>query len=79
MKLGRTCVSKGFGTTAFVVSPIALLGGGLIAIAVGHDVIHFFGEAPIALGLCAPAAYLLVRRLLKAGSPSPLSDLSPAE
>ena len=38
-----------------------MLGAILMAIAVGHDFLHFAGEVPIALGLCAPAAYLLIR------------------
>jgi len=61
MKLGRNEVSGMFGVTAVLLSPIAFLGATLLAIAVGHDFLYFSGETPIALGLCAPAAYVVVR------------------
>ena len=61
MKLGRIHVGRGFGTAVVLLSPLWFIGTVLIAIAVGHDVFHFSGELPIALGLTAPAAYLVVR------------------
>jgi len=61
MKLGGASVSRGFGTAVILLSPFWFIGTVLIAIAVGHDIFHFTGELPIALGLTAPAAYLVVR------------------
>jgi hypothetical protein len=61
MKLGNTQVSQGFGTAVILLSPLAFIGTVLMAIAVGHDLFHFAGETPIALALCAPAAYLTLR------------------
>ena len=82
MKLGRTYVSRGFGTAVILLSPLAFIGTVLMAIAVGHDLYHFSGELPIVLGLCAPAAYLVVRwgapavraRLLAAWDATPVSE-----
>ena len=61
MKLGSANVSRGFGTAVVVLSPFWFIGTVLMAIAVCHDIFHFSGEMPIALGLTAPAAYLVVR------------------
>jgi hypothetical protein len=82
MKLGKAHVSHGFGAAVILLSPIALIGTVLIAIAVGHDLIYFAGETPIALALCAPAAYLVMRcaapsvraRLLSSWVVSPVSE-----
>lgn len=82
MKLGRTQVSHGFGTAVILLSPLAFAGAVLIAIAVVHDLIYFAGELPTALGLCAPAAYVIVRwvvpavraRLLAAWDAAPVSE-----
>jgi hypothetical protein len=81
MKLGRAYVGRGFGTAVILLSPFWFIGTVLIAIAVGHDVFHFAGELPIALGLIAPAVYLVVRwavpalkaRLLASMHPAPVS------
>jgi len=64
MDLEQTSQRSALGTVAVLLSPLALLGGLLMAIAVGHDFVYFAGETPIALGLCAPAAYLLLRWFL---------------
>jgi len=61
MKLGKVYVSRGFGTAVILLSPLWFIATVLMAIAVGHDIFHFTGELPIALGLCAPAVYLVVR------------------
>jgi hypothetical protein len=61
MKVGKANVSRGFGTAVILLSPFWFIGTVLMAIAVGHDIFHFSGELPIALGLCAPAVYLVVR------------------
>lgn len=61
MKLGRAYVSRGFGMAVILLSPLWFISTVMMAIAVGHDVIHFAGELPIALGLTAPAVYLVVR------------------
>ena len=61
MKLGRACVSRGFGMMVCVLSPLASIGTLLLAIAVAHDFFYFSGDTPIALGLSAPAGYLLLR------------------
>ena len=54
----------GNGTAAVLISPVLMIIALVFAVAVGHDLFHFAGEAPIALGLCAPAAYLVVRLLV---------------
>ena len=64
MKLGGKEVSGSFGTTIVLLSPLWINGIMLVAIAAGHDLFYFTGEVPIALGLCAPAAYLLLRWLV---------------
>jgi hypothetical protein len=82
MKLGNAYVSRGFGTAVILLSPLWFIGTVLIAIAVGHDIFHFTGELPIALGLCAPAVYLVVRwaapavraRLLASWDAAPVSE-----
>ena len=82
MKLGKVYVSRGFGTAVILLSPLWFIGTVLMAIAVGHDIFHFTGELPIALGLCAPAVYLVVRwaapaaraRLLAAWEAAPISE-----
>ena len=82
MKLGNTYVSRGFGTAVILLSPLWFIGTVLMAIAVGHDLFHFSGELPIALALCAPAVYLVVRwaapaaraRLLAIWEPAPVSE-----
>jgi hypothetical protein len=82
MKLGKVYVSRGFGTAVILLSPLWFIATVLIAIAVGHDIFHFTGELPIALGLCAPAVYLVVRwaapavraRLLAAWEVTPISE-----
>ena len=61
MNFGPGSASRGFGTAVILLSPFWFIGTVLIAIAVGHDVFHFTGELPIALGLTAPAVYLIVR------------------
>ena len=51
----------GLGMAAVIVSPVAVIVGVLMAIAVGHDFLHSTGELPIALGLSAPAILLGLR------------------
>ena len=87
MKLGKARVSGTFGATVILVGPIAFVGSVLLAIAVAHDFAYFFGDTPFALGLFAPAAYLITRwavprvreRVHAALIEPPLSDLSAAE
>lgn len=54
----------GAGTAAVLISPVLMIAALVLAVAVGHDLFRFAGEAPIALGLCAPAAYAVVRWLV---------------
>jgi len=61
MKLGKAYVGRGFGMAVVLLTPLWFIGTVLMAIAVAHDIFHFSGELPIALGLTAPAAYLIVR------------------
>lgn len=61
MKLGKANVSKAFGLAVVLLSPLAFVGTVLMAIAVVHDLLYFAGEVPTALGLSAPAAYVVVR------------------
>ena len=61
MKLGKAKVSRAFGTAVVLLSPLAFVGTVLMAIAVVHDLLYFAGEVPTALGLSAPAAYVVIR------------------
>ena len=61
MQLGQKQVSRGFGATLVLLSPLWVSGIVLLTIAVLHDFFYFSGEVPVAIGLCAPAAYLLLR------------------
>jgi hypothetical protein len=82
MKLGKANVSRAFGMAVILLGPLAFVGTVLMAIAVVHDLIYFAGELPTALGLSAPAAYLVVRwvvpavkaRLLAAWEATPMSE-----
>jgi hypothetical protein len=82
MRLGRANVSQAFGIAVILLTPLAFAGAVLMAIAVVHDLITFAGELPTALGLCAPAAYVIVRwavpaikaRLLAAWKTAPVSE-----
>ena len=58
----RSSEDVGLGTAVLIVSPVAVIVGVLMAMAVGHDFLHSTGEVPIALGLSAPAVFLGLRR-----------------
>ena len=61
MKFGRARASRDFGIAVILLAPFWFIGTMLMAITVCHDFYQFSGELPIALGVIAPAAYLVVR------------------
>jgi hypothetical protein len=63
MKNYRICVIWGLAILAVVLSPIILIFSIPLAIGIGVDIFDFAGEVPFALALCAPAAFVLLRRV----------------
>jgi hypothetical protein len=61
MDHAHTCAIWGLAVFAILLSPIILIFSIPLAIGIGVDVFELVGEAPLALALCAPAAFLLLR------------------
>ncbi len=61
MDNARICTIWGLAFFAILLSPIVLIFAIPLAIGIGIDVFDLVGEAPLALALCAPAAFLLLR------------------
>jgi hypothetical protein len=61
MTNSRTCTAWGLGFSAILLSPIIVIFLTPLMIGIGLDVFEMFGEAPFALALSAPAAFLLMR------------------
>jgi hypothetical protein len=59
----RTCASWGLGVTAILLSPILVIFSIPIAIGIGFDIFDLAGEAPFALVLCSPLAFVFLRRV----------------
>jgi hypothetical protein len=62
MKPIRTCLGWGLGVVAVLLSPIVVIFGIPLAVGIGLDLFDVAGEGPLALALCAPVVFLLVRR-----------------
>jgi hypothetical protein len=53
----------GLGIAAILFSPVVLILGIPMALGIGLDLFDMFGETPVALALCVPVAFVLLRRL----------------
>jgi hypothetical protein len=62
MKSIHTCLGWGLGVVALLLSPIVVIFGTLLAAGIVLDIFDLAGGGPIALALCAPVVFLLVRR-----------------
>ena len=57
----RICTRWGLVISAIFLAPIAVIFLIPLAIGMGLDIFDQIGEAPFALALCAPAAFVLLR------------------
>lgn len=61
MNNARTCTNWGLAVLAILLSPIIVIFTVPLAIGVGFDILDSCGEAPFALLLLAPVAFVLLR------------------
>ena len=61
MNNARTYTNWGLGGLAVLLSPIVVIFAVPLAIGIGFDILQTVGEAPIALALFAPVAFVLMR------------------
>ena len=61
MNNSRTCTAWGLGVSAILLSPIFVIFLIPLTIGIGLDIFDLFGEAPFAVALCAPVAFVLMR------------------
>jgi hypothetical protein len=64
MKHFRTYAAWGLAALALLVSPIVMIVGIPLAIGIGLDIFDFAGGGPVALALCVPVIFVLLRRAL---------------
>ena len=62
MKHFRTCAGWGSGVLAILLSPIIVIFLIPLTMAIVLDIFELFGEAPLALALSTPLAFVLLRR-----------------
>ena len=63
MKNSRTCTAWGLAVSAILLSPIIVIFLIPLTIGIGLDIFDLIGEAPFALALCAPVAFVLLRQV----------------
>ena len=63
MKRFRTYATWGLAVAAILLSPIFLIFAIVAAVGIGLDIFDICGEVPVALALCIPVAFLLLRRM----------------
>jgi hypothetical protein len=63
MTNSRTCAAWGLAAAAILVSPIIVIFLIPLTIGIGFDIVDLIGEAPFALALSAPAAFVLLRMI----------------
>lgn len=63
MKQFPTWACWGLAVTAILLSPIVLILAIPVAVGIGLDIFDRYGEAPIALALCVPVAFVLLRQV----------------
>ena len=71
MTNSRTCTAWGLAGSAILLSPIIVIFLIPLTIGVGLDIFDLVGEVPFALALCAPAAFVLLRRGVAADPGAP--------
>ncbi len=64
MTNSRICTASGLPVSAILLSPIIVIFLIPLTIGIGLDIFDLFGEAPLALALCTPIAFVCC-----AGSP----------
>jgi uncharacterized protein YqfA (UPF0365 family) len=64
MKRFRTYATWGLAVIAILLSPIFLIFAIIAAVGIGLDIFDLAGGGPIALALCVPVAFVLLRRVL---------------
>ncbi len=64
----RACGFWGLAVVAFLLSPMAVILAVPLLVGIGLDIIDLTGEMPVALALCAPVAFVLLRRLSETAS-----------
>ena len=62
MTNSRICTASGLPVSAILLSPIIVIFLIPLTIGIGLDIFDLFGEAPFALALCTPIAFVLLRR-----------------
>lgn len=63
MNNARTCTNWGLAVLTILLSPIIVIFTVPLAIGVGFDILDTVGEAPLAIALFAPVAFVLARVL----------------
>jgi len=62
MTNSRICTASDLAVSAIQLSPIIVIFSIPLTIAMGLDIFELFGEAPFALALSTPLAFVLLRR-----------------
>jgi len=62
MTNSRICSASDLAVSAIQLSPVIVIFSIPLAIAFGLDIFELFGEAPFALALSTPLAFVLLRR-----------------
>ena len=62
MTNSRIRTASGLAVCAIHLSPVIVIFLIPLTIGIGLDIFELFGEAPFALALCAPLAFVLLRR-----------------
>ena len=63
MKRFRIYATWGLAVIAILLSPIFLIFAIVAAIGIGLDIFDLAGEGPVALALCVPVIFVLLRRV----------------
>ncbi len=63
MTNSQICTASNLAVSAILLSPIILIFLIPLMIAIGLDIFELFGEAPFALALSTPLAFVLLRRV----------------
>ncbi len=57
------CAGWGLGIAVILLGPIVLIFAIPVGVGIGLDLFDAYGEAPVMLALCAPVAFVLLRRV----------------
>ncbi len=75
MTNSRICTASGLAVSVIQLSPLIVIFLIPLTIGIGLDIFELFGEAPFALALCAPLAFVLLRRFSPRALAHPLAAL----